>query len=82
MLLPSLYRPGNSERTWNVLHAGCYGAVIGLLTAMFKTLGSLRAGAASNLTGNLMEIALATLGFALLCAAAAALRNYLARRLV
>jgi spore maturation protein SpmB len=80
-MLPSLYNSGNSDRAWNIAHAGCYGAVIGALAAMFKTLGPFRANAALDLTGNLMEIALATIGFASLCAAAAALRNFIARRL-
>lgn len=82
MLLPSFYRSGDSDRAWNVAHAACYGAVIGALAAMFKTLDPLGANAALNLSGNLTEIAVATLAFALLCAAAATLRNYLVRRLV
>lgn len=81
-MLPSLYRPGNSDRAWNVIHAACYGAVIGALAAMFKTFGPLHANAPFNLTGNLTEIALAAIGFALLCVGAAALRNYIVRRLV
>jgi len=82
MLLPSLYRSGNFDRTWNVIHAGGYGAAIGMLAAIFKTLGPLRASAGADLISRLTEIALATLGFAVLCAAAALLRNYIAQRVV
>jgi hypothetical protein len=82
MMLPSFYKSSDSDRAWNVAHAACYGAVIGMLAALFKTLGALRAGAAFNLTGNLTEIVLAALAFTVLCVAAAMLRNYLVRRLV
>jgi hypothetical protein len=82
MLLPSLYRSGDSERTWNVTRAGCYGAATGALAALFRTLGPLHANAAPNLVGNLTEIALAALGFASLFAVAAALRNHIVRCLV
>jgi hypothetical protein len=82
MLLPSLYKSGDSDRAWKVAHAAGYGAAIGALAALFKIFGPYGAGAGSGyLTDNLVEIALAAAGFASLCAAAAALRNYVARRL-
>jgi hypothetical protein len=81
MMLPSLYKSSEPDRAWNITHAACYGAAIGALAAIFKTLGLLRAGTAFNLFGNLTEIVLAALAFALLCVAAATLRNYLVRRL-
>jgi hypothetical protein len=80
-MLPSFYKSSESDRAWNIMHAACYGAVIGALAAMFKTLGPLRAGAAFNLFGNLTEIILAALAFALLCVGAAVLRNSIVRRL-
>lgn len=83
MPLPSLYRSREPASSWNVARAACCGAVIGALAALFKTLGPFRAGAGTgNLTDHLMEIAAAALAFALLCAAAATLRNFIARRLV
>jgi cbb3-type cytochrome oxidase subunit 1 len=82
MMLPSLYKSSETDHTWNVAHAACYGAVIGLLAAIFKIFGPLRAGAPFNLFGNLTEIVLAAIAFALLCVAAAALRNYVVRRLI
>ena len=60
--------------------AAVYGAGIGALAALFKTLG-LRHEAGSALA-HLLEIAAAALAFALLCAAAAALHNFFARRLI
>jgi len=83
MPLPSFYKSGEAARAWNVTHAAIYGAVGGALAAVFKTLGPLRAAAAAaNLADSLTEIAVAALAFALLCAAAATLRNFIARRLV
>jgi hypothetical protein len=82
VMLPSFYKSNETDRAWNIAHAACYGAVIGVLAALFKTLGPLRAGAAFNLFGNLTEIVMAALAFALLCVGAALLRNYLVRRLV
>ena len=80
-MLPSLYKSGQSARAWNVAHAFGYGAGIGALAAAFKTLGPFRVGAGS-FADRLVEIAVAAAAFALLCAAAAALRNFIARRLI
>jgi hypothetical protein len=83
MPLPSFYRSDGSARPWNVVHAGCYGAAIGAVAALLKTLGPLGMGAPTPfLTDKRVEIAVAALIFALLCAAAATLRNFIARRLV
>lgn len=81
MPLPSFHKSKAPARAWNVVHAAGYGAVLGALAAAFKTLGPFRVGA-RDLADSLVEIAVAALGFALLCAAAAALRNYIARRLI
>ncbi len=68
--------------------AAAYGAGIGALAALFKIFGPLRATAAlangpsDNLAANFLEIAGVALAFALLCAGAAALRNYIGRRLI
>lgn len=70
------------------MRAACYGGAIGASAAVFKTLGPLRVtaaasgNAAENLAAHIPEIAGVTLGFALLCAGASALRNLIARRLV
>jgi hypothetical protein len=82
MLIPSLYRSGEAEQAWKVSHAAFYGAMIGALAALFKTFGPLSAGVAGGLTQRLGEIAVAALAFALLCVAAAMLRNFLARHLI
>lgn len=82
MPLPSFYRSEEPARAWNVTHAAAFGAVIGALAALFKTLGPFAAGSQRSFTDNLLEIALAALAFALLCVAAATLRNFVARRLV
>jgi hypothetical protein len=83
MPLPSLYQSSENARAWNVVHSAAYGAGIGALAALLKTLGPLRAtGAAVSLAHSSAEIVGAALVFGLLCAGAAALRNFLARRLI
>jgi hypothetical protein len=83
MPLPSLFHSSEDDRAWNVERAAAYGAGIGGLAALFKTLGSLRAtSAAVSFTHSAAEIAGAAIMFALLCAGAAAVRNILARRFV
>jgi hypothetical protein len=81
MLFPSFFRWRAPARTWNVAHAAFYGAIIGAAAAVFKTFGPYRAGTV-NLSAGLLEIGEAMLAFALLCAAAAMLRNFLARHLI
>ena len=88
MLLPSLHSGGGDAQAWSVARAAAYGAVVGALAALFKTFGPLRGtglgarSASENLLASLPEIAGAALAFALLFAAAAALRNFIVRRLV
>jgi hypothetical protein len=83
MPLPSFYRSGDDFRPWRISHAAACGAGIGALAALFKTMAPI------GLTGGLLgrsaamaEIAVVAACFALLCAAAAMLRNFVARRLV
>jgi hypothetical protein len=80
MLIPSLYHSGNGARPWNVARAAGYGAGIGLLAALFKTYGPGHTVVSSS--ASFLQFAAAILGFALLCAGAAAGRNFVARRLI
>ena len=80
MPLPSLFISGDRARAWSMTRAAAYGAGIGALAALFKTIAPPHQ-AGSPVT-NFFEIAGAALAFALLCAGAAALRNFLARRLI
>jgi hypothetical protein len=82
MPLPSFYRFGEQARAWSVGHAAGYGAIVGALAALFKTLGPAHAASTGDLAGTLAEIAGAAAAFALLCAAAAMARNFLTRHLV
>lgn len=82
MLLPSFYRSDDPTRAWNVANAAAFGACLGVLAALLKTFNPFAAGAQRSLAAHLLEIALAAIAFALLCAAAATLRNFLARRVV
>jgi hypothetical protein len=78
MPLPSLYQSSENASAWNVIHAAGYGALLGALAGLFRTLGPLHA--ATSWSGSAKEISGAAVVFAMLCAGAAALRNYLARR--
>ena len=83
MPLPSFYRSGESFQPWRVTHAAACGAGLGALAALFKILAP--SGVAADLSGRpagVLGIAAVALGFALLCAAAAMLRNFVARRLI
>jgi hypothetical protein len=88
MPLPSLWISGDSAQAWSITRAAAYGAALGALAAAFKTLAPLRGVAAlatnapDNFVANVQEIAGAALAFALLCAGASALRNFIARRLI
>ena len=84
MPLPSLYPPGGKGREWSVARAAGIGAALGVLSGLFRTLDPLHQANAVSATpvGAIAEIAGAALGFAVLCAGVAALRNFLARRLV
>jgi hypothetical protein len=80
MPLPSLFISGDQARAWSIPRAAAYGAAVGALAALFKTVGPLRdAGSAAANVGGMIG---AALGFALLCAGAAALRNFIARRFI
>jgi hypothetical protein len=79
MPLPSFYVSGDRARAWSVGRAGAYGAGIGALAALFKTFGP---GHAVVVAAPALEVAGAAAFFALLCAGAAALRNFILRRLI
>lgn len=78
MPLPSLYVSGDKPQAWRITRAAAYGAALGTLAALFKTLGFAHQAIATSVP----EVAGAALGFALLCAGATALRNFIARRLI
>lgn len=82
MPLPSFYKSAPPGQAWSISRAGAYGAMLGAVAALFKTLGPLAPGGGKTLTNSVLEIALAAAGFALLCAAAAMLRNFISRHLV
>jgi len=86
-VLPSLYIA--ADKPWSVRRAAVYGAAMGLVAALFKsfvplhqTLTTTQSSLAENLVAKLPEIAAATLAFALLCAGASALRNFVAQNLI
>src|SRR4029077_20225925 len=72
------YVSGDRPREWSIARAAAYGAALGAVAGLCKTL----AYAQQHVAISVAEIAGAVLGFALLCAAAAALRNFIARRLI
>jgi hypothetical protein len=78
-MLPSLFTSDGNARPWSVPRAALYGAGIGLAAALIKIFGPLHAAARALPVA--LEIAVAVLAFAVLCAGAALLRNLLARRL-
>jgi len=80
MPLPSLHVSGGGARAWSVARAAAYGAGIGALAALVKTFGLMREPASAAVY--FVQIVGAALAFALLCAGAAALRNFIARRLI
>lgn len=88
MPLPSLYISADRPREWSIARAATYGAALGAVAGLLKAFGPLHKAIAaadwSNgiLLANIPEIAAAAVGFALLCAGAAALRNLIARRLI
>jgi hypothetical protein len=77
-VLPSLFASSGEAQPWGVVRAAGYGAGIGIAAAVLRLLGP----AAAAPPAHAVEILGAALGFALLCAAAAALRNFIARRLI
>jgi hypothetical protein len=87
-MLPSFYLSDDRAQPWRVTCAAACGAVIGGLAALVKTFAPLHdtiavgGRPAWSFLASVPEIAGAALGFALLCAAAAALRNFIAQRLI
>lgn len=79
MPLPSLYVSQNAARPWSVARAAAYGAGIGALAGAFKVFAALHQ--TLSVTA-LPKIAAVAVAFALLCAGAAALRNFLGRRFI
>jgi hypothetical protein len=80
MPLPSLYPGQKGDRDWRLARAAAFGGCIGLAAALFKMLGPL--GEWTGTSASLLQLGEAAGAFALLCAAAALLRNMLARRFV
>jgi hypothetical protein len=66
--------------SWNTGRAAAYGAAIGFAAAAFKLFAPWSEPHAPPVVAK--ELAGATLAFALLCGLAAALRNFIARRLI
>jgi hypothetical protein len=78
-MLPSLFTSDENVRPWSVPRAALCGASVGMLAALIKFFGPFRA--ADRTLPVALEIGVAVLAFAVLCAGAALLRNLLARRL-
>jgi hypothetical protein len=78
MPLPSFYVSGDKPQAWSITRAAGCGAVLGIVAGLLRTLGLTHQAIAVSVP----EIAGAALGFALLCAGATALRNFIARRLI
>jgi len=78
-MLPSLYASGDAAWAWSLARAAAYGAGIGALAALVKIFGLRQGGATA---APFWDVAEAAVAFALLCAGAAALRNFLARRAI
>jgi Na+-transporting NADH:ubiquinone oxidoreductase subunit NqrB len=67
-------------QAWNVRRAALYGAMIGVAAAAFKLFGPW--SEPHTMLANVREFVVAMLAFGLLCAAASALRNFIAQRLI
>ena len=78
MPLPSLYVSADKPREWSPTRAAAYGAVLGVVAGLIKTLALSHQPIATSAP----EIVGAALAFAALCAGATALRNFIARRLI
>jgi hypothetical protein len=86
-LLPSFHATKEGVHPWSIGRWAGGGAVLGAVAGIFKALGALTGAATTGSMGERLaakgpEIAAAAVAFALLCAAVAALRNFLARRLI
>jgi hypothetical protein len=71
-------RPLNTP--WNTMRATLYGGLIGLAAGAFKSLAPWNAAPAGSAMAK--ELLGAMLAFALLCGVAAAVRNFIVRRLL
>jgi hypothetical protein len=78
-MLPSLFTSADHPRPWSVARAALYGAGIGFVAALIKAFGPFHA--VDRVVPLALDIGVAVLAFALLCAGAALLRNLLVRRL-
>jgi uncharacterized protein YqgC (DUF456 family) len=86
-LLPSFYAAKEGVHPWSIGRWSIGGAALGAVAGIFKALGALTSAATTVSVGEWIaakgpEIVAAAVAFALLCAAVAALRNFLARRLI
>jgi hypothetical protein len=86
-ILPSFYATKDGARPWSVTLWAAGGAALGVVAAAFKALGPLTsapmaASVSERFAAKGLEIAAAAVVFALLCAAVAVLRNFVARRLI
>jgi hypothetical protein len=73
-------RRESNTAPWNTGQAMLYGAIIGAVAAGFRLLAPW--GGPNSLLGITEELVGASLAFALLCGVAAALRNFIMRRLI
>jgi hypothetical protein len=80
MPLPSFYASAERARAWSLARAAAYGGGLGALAALLKTFEPARSGGSA--AAHVFEIAAAAGAFALLCAGAAFLRNFIARRFI
>jgi len=80
MPIPSLYLTTDGARAWNVKRAAAYGAGIGAVAGLLKTFAMLHAR--DSVSESVFQVLAASLASALLCAGAATLRNFIARRVV
>ncbi|MGC1235585.1 MAG: hypothetical protein WA838_13070, partial [Xanthobacteraceae bacterium] len=71
---------GCRMRAWNTMRATAYGGAIGLCAALVKSLAPWSDVQSTSAVAK--ELIGATLAFALLCGLAAALRNFILRRLM
>lgn len=85
-MLPRFYLSSDKRHVWSVTRAATCGAGIGAVAALAKTLGPAHGPFAGSIGQRFLpmlpELVVAALSFALLCAAAAALRNFIAQRLI
>jgi hypothetical protein len=86
-MLPSFYLSNGNANTWSIARAAVYGAGIGAVAALLRTLGPSHGPFGGSISSGgvlpiLPEIAVAALGFGALCVVAAMLRNFIAQKLI